>query len=195
MIVIKQQATGFIVFAAGGLMFLLLPWFQWLGWLWLAISMPLGALALTGAIYGWCHQRIGMVIDCRGLWCSGFSHRGPVLVPWDEIVGARYVAIEVPFADLEGVLIGLRSDAANPLDARVRAAHRKQQERWLGPVEWPSWFFLSESDWNWRPREIAELIQGVVADPAKRAEFGSFESQSRTSGYSIQPPPSTRSPS
>lgn len=163
---------------SAGLLFPILPWFvDVFGPLWVRVIFTgVGVLHLTtAAVLGWRSCRTGLVIDRCGIWCGlGYSSSRPVLVPWADVLAARFVTWTSPEGEHEGVLLELSPGAEPPGGKDLHSLAMWEIEGPLGPRDVHNPTLLSHDEWDWQPQELADVITRCIEDPPERNEMGVY---------------------
>ncbi|MCH8147736.1 MAG: hypothetical protein IH987_07035 [Planctomycetes bacterium] len=174
--VVRQNAIGYVVSFALGLLFALVPWFIGdFGPLWGRLVVTgFGVLALTAVVFGWCTSRMGLAIDRCGIWCGVYALRGPVLISWADVRAARYVTWTNDEGEHDGILLEVRAGAEPPGRKYVHSAALREIEGLLGSLDFRNPKLLSQESWVWKPQELVDVIKRCIEDSHERNLLGLF---------------------
>ncbi|HID74794.1 MAG TPA: hypothetical protein EYP56_02215 [Planctomycetaceae bacterium] len=174
-IVVRQRATVFVVFVAGGVFFLAFSWLMDNVPLWARLLFSgLSLVAIAAGSLGWWHFRIGLAIDRHGIWCSEYRFLGYRLIPWQHIEDAKLVWWHDLEGDHEGLLLELKSIAPHPCGPKEAESYRAELEALLGSIDFFNPVLLHHEQWQWSPGEVAELVRRCLQNPAERRKLGQF---------------------
>ncbi len=175
MVVVRQKATAFLVFIAGGLFFLASSWLMQNVPLWARLVFTaLSLVAIAAGSWGWWHFRIGLVVDRHGIWCSEYRFWGYTLIPWRHIEDAKLVWWHDLEGDHEGLLLELKSGAPHPCGAKEAESYRRELEALLDSIDYFNPLLLHHNQWKWSPGETAQAILRCLMDPRERQKLGEF---------------------
>jgi len=121
----------------------------------------LGAIALSVNAKLWERGGTGLGIDSQGVhyWRDSIIHWGEhILIPWEDICGARAATFETEGPE-KGLLLGLKESAPNPACGLLANIAIKQQKA-LPP--WTNVALLHNCYWKWNPWEVQRQIEDML---------------------------------
>lgn len=165
--VVRQHWLTFVVFIAGGALFLVGPWVpgvEFQGHLWARLIFSiLGLLALLLGIHGMRTQRIAVILDAVGIQPRCLTGNAEI-VPWCEVSGVKKVSYTSPEGTHEGVVVGLNSAEHFPY-GREHTEHITREIKKLIPTdEFDVCFVLTHDDWDWNIDEFLNVARRCLSD-------------------------------